>query len=302
MVSVCATDSRELIYSTPGFRRVVAAAWVATLQLDDPYLTTLGLDSLTACFNMLLETQCGNVAHAEEFIDGTGGCIVNLAQIVVAYITQVWSPRPADCPERGRTPALLGAVLDFVADIDTALGSDTVGRDGIGPFSTTLLHHGVIRALTLMAQFITHPGSGFANLPGQKTFQLLYKGYAFMDDTLSTAIGQLYIAEALQAGLLRVIVQSIVASKLDGALARICQMTLPKCLLDYYDLRIVDAAFRDVEDMDELKDPAFLSAPEFEPWTNFSNLAHERIAIFKHYASKSPRLRGCDNAKVISPH
>jgi hypothetical protein len=123
-----------------------------------------------------------------------------------------------------------------------------------------------------------------------------------MDDTLSTAIGQLYIAEALQAGLLRVIVQSIVASKLDGALARICQMTLPKCLLDYYDLRIVDAAFRDVEDMDELKDPAFLSAPEFEPWTNFSNLAHERIAIFKHYASKSPRLRGCDNAKVISPH
>ncbi|KAJ7657699.1 hypothetical protein DFH06DRAFT_453167 [Mycena polygramma] len=284
----------DLLSSTTGFFYMLARAWTTVLvDNQDSKTVPVAMDYLIFCITGMSKNLSANLVHAEELIEGAGGDLLDLAQLVVIYITKSSSSRSSRSTDDD--PAFAGSILDVVEDIDNALGNRNAK---LGLFSSALLRVGVMNALTFMVGSTTRPGSGFSEMEGTTSLLVLEKSYRFMIMTLYTVPGRCYTVEAIRGGLLRVIVLTAAAGKLMGNLKFIFEKMLPNSLLYYYDLRVLNLALQDLETYGYTRDPKFIASPAFDAWTEFETLAEERLTIFRRLATgDSPRLRGCDNAK-----
>ncbi|KAJ6458846.1 hypothetical protein C8R47DRAFT_1328114 [Mycena vitilis] len=285
----------ELLSSTTGFFYMLARAWTTVLVDNrDGKTVPVAMDYLIFCITVMSKNLSANLVHAEELIEGAGGDLLDLAQLVVIYINKSSSSRSSRSTDDD--PAFAGSILDVVEDIDNALGSRNAK---LGLFSSALLRVGVMDALTSMVSSTTRPGSGFSEMEGSTSLLVLEKSYRFMIMTLFTVPGRCYTVDAIREGLLRVIVLTAAAGKLMGNLKFIFEKMLPNSLLYYYDLRVLNLALQELESYGYSRDPKFIASPAFDAWTEFEALAEERLTIFRRLATgdSPPRLRGCDNAK-----
>lgn len=82
-------DKARLIYDTRGVRRFVAGAWKVTLELraeDDLNAAFTGLAGFISGGNILGDVILCEPEHLEEFVDGAGGTVTGLAQLVIRHL------------------------------------------------------------------------------------------------------------------------------------------------------------------------------------------------------------------------
>jgi hypothetical protein len=82
-------DAARLIYDTRGVRRFVAGAWKVTLDLraeDDLNAALTALAGFISGGNILGDVVLCEPEHLEELVDGAGGTVTGLAQLVIRHL------------------------------------------------------------------------------------------------------------------------------------------------------------------------------------------------------------------------
>ncbi|KAJ7032660.1 hypothetical protein C8F04DRAFT_1184852 [Mycena alexandri] len=132
--------TRGILTSTSGVRRMVARSWILLLQTSNP-VVGYGFDALT----MILHSPVvvASRTDAEEFIEGAGGGVEDLASLIVGYVDRV----AQDNFELG------GEIFNFIDNVQTSLGvtgpEDSNGMV-IGPLHSALRAADIVTSLTRM--------------------------------------------------------------------------------------------------------------------------------------------------------
>lgn len=174
--------------STPGFRRMLARAWGVLLDTKHGMRFVLGFHALTILF---LEMRNTSREHVEEFIEGAGGRLSDLALVVVGYVDSTPAGDDPDAVTLKGDMSAPGHVFDFVNDVDMVL-SPKPNAHGLGPFSMALLSQEIVGSVTALAYVLTRPDSRFEAFP-----PFLHKSLEFLNRVIPAAPAHHPIIDAL---------------------------------------------------------------------------------------------------------
>ncbi|KAJ7682001.1 hypothetical protein DFH06DRAFT_1314243 [Mycena polygramma] len=259
----------DLLSETPGFRRMLARAWRTLLRTDDFFTVSIGFDTLTLM--LFTRVPCTLPAHTAEVIDGAGGTLSDLACLVVGYLDIA-----ADGTLGGmrRDSHLLGGIFDFVEAIDRSVSAGERDAHILGPFSRALLVAGIIKSLTSLACVLIPPQSVSAEFP-----PLLERSLNFLNRTLPKTADHESVSDALECGLLHVIISCGAAGEFHDTLTSLLQDTLPPYLIHVPILSILHGELPGLY----VKAKVLPKSAIYQPWEQFIALAEERL------------LKACDN-------
>lgn len=253
----------------------------------------MGIDRITELLFTLFRVK--NFSHLEEVIQGAGGSIADLAGLVIGYIDCVTADggKPTLRPE-GR---LKGTIFNFVDDVDRVLASGGITGHVLGPFTAALLASNIVRSLIDMLDALLRIDSvdRFGEL-----FPILHRSFQFLRHVFLATPDREAMTEALNAGLISVILMCSAWGKFKDTLKPLIEDILPTSLLHYYELAIVE---RELAEAKASLKP-LPSKKSFQPfldssiWKQFVVIAEARIAIFHGVEDEFRRLKACDNAKV----
>ncbi|KAJ6534355.1 hypothetical protein B0H19DRAFT_1383514 [Mycena capillaripes] len=261
----------NMILSTPGIRAVVARSWVVFLDGGN----TVGLECISK-FLYRNHTPSG-VTCLDEFIDGAGGTVGDLALTVVRHINRVVNRRT---PLTNRDVAALLASWTF---FDNTASLHALS----GPYEAALLVHGVVGAITAVICALNPVVS--ADDPPQFRDRLL----SLLSRRCLTAPGYPWVAEALQAGLLRAIVSSANVGSVHHMEAFLTCI-IPNSMVYRTVLVHIPKAMDDVQKLVDTQ--AFRHSPVYQPWLKFEELVDDRIRFLSRFTSENYLcLRACDN-------
>ncbi|KAJ6550258.1 hypothetical protein B0H19DRAFT_1265101 [Mycena capillaripes] len=229
--------------------------------------------------------RCGHGFEAEEVIEGAGGGLSDLADLVVGHIDQITSD--GDTPQLKNESRLQGTLFDFVNDVDRLM-APRVRDDTLGPLSAALLSRNIVASLTAMLNVLLRTKTRF-----QEVFPLLRRSMMQLNRILLAASGRDAMMDALRAGLLRVIVLSGNRGKFTQTLKSLVEEVLPSTLVNYYELAV---AVDEIRQANALAGSTFRSSAIWGPWKEFVDLATDRHTIAYNTRSE-PSLKACDNAK-----
>ncbi|KAJ7633456.1 hypothetical protein DFH06DRAFT_1479685 [Mycena polygramma] len=246
-----------------------------------------------AGFDCLIGCICGPAnatepAGLEEYVDGAGGDIYDLASLVVQTISEI-------VPDRSTTPSALAVktlrgVLNFVITTDHIHDKDWDADTRA--LSIALREMGLVRALTIVILNLADATVRDGNHAIHDSFTLL--GFSF-----NAYLGHLYISEALQNDLLQAMLKcgnQSLNSTVHGHLKFLLEAILPMSLMYH-------SVVRDVEDaLAAIKDIVYGAAlADTEMWQNFIALARLRMAILKSVDATDPVWpTACDNIECGS--
>ncbi|KAJ7159032.1 hypothetical protein C8R43DRAFT_1234136 [Mycena crocata] len=274
--------------ATPGLYVIVARAWkLLLLQPEDD--TRYDADILCLCtfFGGMVQIPIEErPILLEEFCEGTGGNLSQLAALAVTHINR-YSKR---YDRRGSPNYLSGAII-FVRYVKDSA------------FQDALRFHGVVGAVTHAACALNkyrfegtvgelHRGATINSFPAILDFY----NYQFREPQACP-----YIKEAIRAGLIPAIVAC--AAHTDPCEEAFIQLLyiLEPYTVYYSVLSCLELAFQSVMDLQTR--PAFMESRVYTVWSGFWDLAQERITVMKHYDSDAyMSLKACDNVECNSIH
>ncbi|KAJ6533518.1 hypothetical protein B0H19DRAFT_1272168 [Mycena capillaripes] len=124
------------------------------LQIEyRPTKTNAGWDILAD----LLISGMVSLQHTEEVIEGSGGTLAHLGNLIIVFIIRSptiydYDEEDEDIPDDAGGSRLGTAIFDFIDSIDTALSSKKLGSFELGPLGTMLATHvGPVTALAATA-------------------------------------------------------------------------------------------------------------------------------------------------------
>ncbi|KAF8135230.1 hypothetical protein K438DRAFT_1787031 [Mycena galopus ATCC 62051] len=256
----------------PGLRRLLVRAWGPLLECDIPLRAVMGFNSLTIA--LFSGVRAKTREDVEELIDGAGGSLSDLVDLVVGYIDQITADDGVSVlREESR---LEGTIFDFVDDVNRFTSdprSTTPASLRLGHFSSVLLARHFARSLTAMLGVLvgTESRAPSSSHPIEKRLH------------------------ALSAGLLRVVLVGATWNKLTQSLRGIVQDILPLSFVYYYEVRILADQLQHVDTLQHAE--AFQSSEIFEPWNRFIALASDHIALMLRVDGDKKRFKACDNAQ-----
>jgi hypothetical protein len=234
----------------------------------------------------------------DEVIEGAGGSLSDLADLVVSYIDQITSD--GGTPVLKQESRLLGTIFDFVDDVDRVIAGGTPEKDTLGPFSA-ILSRNAVRSVTAMLNVLIRTESRFHDL-----YPLLRRSLVFLMQIFLGAPDRGAITNALHAGLLQVVILSGARDTFNQILKPLIDDVLPSSLMRYYEVLFIADELRHLKALANTN--AFQSCAVIGPWNQFICLAEERIQILRAVHAEEYHLKACDNAKVrrfvypVDPH
>ncbi|KAJ7089031.1 hypothetical protein C8R43DRAFT_1244750 [Mycena crocata] len=276
------------IQKTPGLLVIVARAW--NLLLLEPEEDTrhdsnvLCLCTFIGCMVFVPIEQCPLLL--EDFCEGAGGGLSQLAALVVTHLNR-YSKR---YDPRG-SPSYLSAAIIVVTYI----------RDPA--FQDALRMHGVIRAVTRATCALNNARfeGAVGEIYREGTIDLFPSIFDFFALQFRAPQASPYIREAIQAGVVPAIVAC--ATHTDAGEESFIQLiyVLEPYTVYYSVLSCLELAFQSVKDLQTR--PSFTRSRVLAVWSDFWDLAQERITVMKHYDSDVyVSLKACDNVECNSIH
>ncbi|KAJ7673797.1 hypothetical protein DFH06DRAFT_750117 [Mycena polygramma] len=268
--------NEEIISSSPGLRAVVARSWVIFLERSN----AVGISN--TCHVLIRDKTLVGTPWLDEYIDGAGGTVDDLAATVIRHINIAITD---EVPLGTTGIFMLLAVGTFLLKATCSPPSPET------PFEAALLTHGVISALTkaictLNAVITTHS-------MGASLLELLL---SLVGQRSMTPPGYPGIAEALQAGLLRAIASSTIISSDDvqRQLRRFLSSAIPDALVYRSALVQMPKALDDVQKLVHTR--TFRNSELYQSWLTFQELANDRVKFSSLFVSERfMAYKGCDN-------
>ncbi|KAJ7679829.1 hypothetical protein B0H17DRAFT_1138968 [Mycena rosella] len=254
------TFGGNLVSSAPGFRRMLSRAWIMVLRTPNTLRRPIGLCALSD----VLFGDSRRLSREPVSV---------LASLVVQYLDE-FSPGCDNLSLR-RDSRLRGTIFDFVDDIARFLGPAELDGTNSGAFSRVLLSAGIIKSTIIMAKALTKPD------PESETpafAPLVDKSLAFLNRMLLTTPGNCLISDAVQEGLLDLILVCGAARKFPKTMKSLLDGVLLIPLIYYYDMRILGKIL-DTDQRANTK--AFNASGLFSTWAHFIALAKERLEILR---------------------
>ncbi|KAJ6534475.1 hypothetical protein DFH09DRAFT_1369833 [Mycena vulgaris] len=269
-------DSRTsaLITNTPGVRSLVTRAWSLIFRGEDE-APRRDQESLLALSYFIRDVmQCADPSNLEEVIEGAGGTLKDLAELVMLYIDFFVRP----------THSLSSNALCCMESIFSLL-VDIHDRDG--PITTTLLAQGLVNSLTTAICAIC---AGWNNNPAS----VLEIAFRILRMFLVSSRSYHAIQDAVASGILRSIVLCGIRDIEHESTSDILLRILPAAAIYYSVISQMETAIQDIDGL--LGEPAFVKSTIFEPWLSFQALADKRICLAKYWASPGcVTHKACDN-------
>ncbi|KAJ6514655.1 hypothetical protein DFH09DRAFT_1373935 [Mycena vulgaris] len=191
--------------------------------------------------------------NAQEVVDGAGDSLEDLAFLVVGYIDGIRPNRGVK--ELSQDSRLYGIIVEFVVAVDT---------------------------------FLAPGGWDRKKLKSPAFPPLLPKTIWLLGEYLPIAPGSSFVADAVKAGLLRVIV-SCGDRKFDAELIPILDAVLSKSLISYYAVSVFKDALQAVQSV--VAGRPFRSSKLQAAWQRFSSLVEERIGILRSFDAAGGRQK-----------
>ncbi|KAF8208391.1 hypothetical protein K438DRAFT_1813918 [Mycena galopus ATCC 62051] len=270
-----------VLTSTPGLRRMVARSWVVLLRTANSAVA-YGFDGLTIILHS--EIVVTSLADTEEFIDGAGGSLDDLASLIVGYVDRIAQDNFG----------LEGEIFYFIENVETFLGFTRpkgLKDPTVGPLTRALCSAGIVRSLTRMVHSLmwTNADAYTIHIP-----HLIPKAIHLIITLFLTASGSRMIPDALRDGLLYVVASCSTVDQFNDDLAMLVKV-LTCSLVSYPTLLVLEDSLATVEIS---QSPKFLSSTVFKHWKTFTELSDERLAFFRKYNEAAQKRRKvCDNVQ-----
>ncbi|KAJ6549533.1 hypothetical protein DFH09DRAFT_1169002 [Mycena vulgaris] len=275
-------NSGVILTSTPGFRRMVARSWIIPLRTANPAVA-FGFDGLSIILHS--KGLVTSLADTEEFMDGAGGGIDDLASLIVGYVDRMAQDNFG----------LEGEIFDFIENVETSLGftRPTGPKDPkVGPLCSALCSAGIVKSLTRMIHTLMRSNESpyTTHIP-----HLIPKAVHLLITLFLTASGSRMIPDALRNGLLYVVVSCSTVDQFNDDLTMLVKV-LSCSLVSYATLLVLEDSLATVKEF--AKSPRFLSSTVFNHWKTFTELSEERLVLFRNFnEAAQKRRKACDNVQ-----
>ncbi|KAJ7444299.1 hypothetical protein FB451DRAFT_1568416, partial [Mycena latifolia] len=281
-------DSYEELSATAGFAGMITRAWAFLEEAEiTPALRNVALYGL--CRFMLAFTH--GTDEVDDLVEGAGGSIRDLGKLVLSYLHATIHRPPARITDIH--VFRVWTVLHFLEKVD--LLPDPQRRYWnvpLGPLCTSLLYLDFVESLVDAILCLIQS-------PGPHTADALKDCFILLSRMLTTSPGYLWLPEAIEKGLFRIIIlcdcmpcDPDARKILREHLKFLLQSLLPGSLIYYYVL------VKQKDALDKLVLPAtFYSSPIFETWTQFLPLSTARIQLLTSFLSEFTAQKACDNSQ-----
>ncbi|KAJ7513053.1 hypothetical protein B0H11DRAFT_2268030 [Mycena galericulata] len=288
LFTTCFQDEKEYsrILSTPGVLRATARAWAFLIRADEQLseLQIYLLGYFMLCFRHSAENN-------EEVIEGAGGSVKDLCRLVAGYLDAALQT-PVTVPEF-RSLQISG-VLSFINNFDFHPTAHCQWFNlPLGPLCRRLLNYRFVELLVDAMLRLVEFDTVDSEMAG-----VLDDCFVLLGRILTTGPGYLWLPEAIETGLLVLIVACSfldLGEQIEGQLEQILRRILFGNLVYYYVIVQVKRGLPIVEDLisvHPLKQFAIL-----ETWTQFNALATERIQLMESFSVDLVSTRACDNVE-----
>ncbi|KAJ7106526.1 hypothetical protein C8R44DRAFT_858171 [Mycena epipterygia] len=245
-----------IMSSTTGFRVMVAKTWTCLSSLGNPDLLESVLDDLCG---FIVDCDAKNPDNLAEIVEGAGGTLDDLADLVVKYLHAVVGRRRAS----DSTVYHIRGLLSFLADAAALVTA--------------------IKALAATSA----PDTGFAL---DECFMLLRR-------ILFTPLGSMWLEEAMDSELLPAIVMCATlgwARKINHHLRYFLERGIPVGLVYYYLVGQIKSSRAEVKEL--ASSHAFQQCFVFEAWQHLMTLVEERLLLLAKLESlELVPSKACDN-------
>ncbi|KAJ7159218.1 hypothetical protein C8R43DRAFT_351958 [Mycena crocata] len=266
------------ICTEPGFYSIIACAWEHLL--DDSTKHEGALRDICNFLAIYIH-MAPNPAATEEMVDAVGG-LDNLALLVVRYLS--WTLETRGTPVVDRDSYYIHIIVRF-ATVTGGVGIQV--KDTFGPFTHSLLDHGIIPLLATAA-------AALADTCGDSEKDALDRCFAFLIELFdSDGASYVWLPAAVKNGLLLAIVASASGVRIEEQLESL--ITVISASLVYYPIpATIAAALRPLETL--VSSAAFQTSTIYENWLDFTDLVQERLEVMQMFDSDEyVYLKACDN-------
>ncbi|KAJ6572941.1 hypothetical protein B0H10DRAFT_2444267 [Mycena sp. CBHHK59/15] len=281
----------KAISGTHGIRFMVGRAWTFLVQADDIKVCEVGYQDLCFFIRHLLHANPSNIG---ELIEGAGGCIEDLALLVIGSITFL----------RGRETAIPGAsaflfvILDLMTETDLMLLDENLSPNSVGPMCMALLPRGLVQLLASLAYDLCNTG----RIPVRPA--IISTCLTLLASIFTLPRGYRHLAEALQGGLLHAMVLCATldfVSEVQRPLLILLNGVLPS-LSNYHNvLSQLETVFPEVQGLADTE--TFEQSLISDDWSRFAVLAADRLEILESFNNgEFPDFRACDNLECGQIH
>ncbi|KAK7006340.1 hypothetical protein R3P38DRAFT_3037924 [Favolaschia claudopus] len=286
-------ETWALISRTPGFRAFLAEIWKILPSVEEPQREFIGRD----IGNFLKGLRAREAATIEELIDGAGGTVTDLAQVVIEHMKLV-AERPSPGKVSGSHTADMACLMFFIQEVDQHPGDDDSAWFLL-PFSPLfkafLRQDGLVTLLTVMQTLIqSDHSSGTDEAFGLASCLLT------VTRILVAPIGVLFLSHAVSGGLLEVIVLGATlrySRIILQQLRLLLRLTLPYMV--FHGNIIALEHFLPPVLNNIASAETFRHCPLFSDWENYRKVAEQRIAVLHTWTMENPQ-RACNNIECAS--
>ncbi|KAJ7463360.1 hypothetical protein FB451DRAFT_1370793 [Mycena latifolia] len=263
-----------VIATTRGVRAIAARAWMVVQDTPD------GQGLTTLCHFLRHESGLHNPEALDEIADGAGG-MENLASMTLNLLTRAMGQDQT--PLTSKMFYYASIAVKFMYEVHMYGGSN-------GPFGKALLSQGLARILTSALGRIDDVQTAYPTGPAS-----LQLGLSVLHRWLPVIPGFTYVAQAVEAGLLRIIVScTITNSELCHDHLDFFVDFLPAYTVYHSVLVHMKKALLHANELAVM--PAFTSSKYYPKWQVFTTLARSRLRFLEYFESPSYHaLKACDN-------
>ncbi|KAJ7829568.1 hypothetical protein B0H14DRAFT_2809315 [Mycena olivaceomarginata] len=264
--------SSSVMLATPGFKVLTAKVLSFLPGLEEPNLEAV----LDCIYNFIGDFNFSNPANLSELTEGAGGTIDDLAGLVVQYIRIVV----------GRRPQYIRGICFSLRDAEPSLETEQQrSLPPLGALHSILLYHGLVRALVAAMLPVS-------TTAGPETDFVLDECFMLLERILLASPGYLWIEEAMDAGLIQVIVSCATGTRIGQVTLHLhffLDLVFPAGLLSYYTLHKFRCSYARVQELVSTEE--FQTCDISSHWGRFMCLANERLEF----------LAAFDSAEFVSP-
>ncbi|KAJ6551776.1 hypothetical protein B0H19DRAFT_178485 [Mycena capillaripes] len=259
----------NLFGATPGVRVLLARNWLLLVRREASAGRDTGLDQVFQCLNGPSHLDASQPAGLEEFAEGAGGTIEDLASLIVRTIAVLV---PSRKPSIARLPLkFVWAILTFV------VAADHIGTDQTTGLCTALWEVGFVESLTMVMHNLAE------NTISNAT-QTLEDCCLLLPDAFQCS--SRCVEEALKAGLLPALLLCAIRPGFNLEFLEFPLNGIVENLLTYDVVRKIEGALLDIEDVVGTSPLA-----KSKIWADFIDLAQERVGIYQAFSN----CIACDN-------
>jgi hypothetical protein len=224
--------SCSVMLATPGFKVIIAKVLSFLPGLEEPNLEAV-LDCIS---NFIGHFNFSNPANLSELMEGAGGTIDDLAGLVVQYIRIVV----------GRHPQYIRGICFSLRDAEPSLETKQQrSLPPLGALHSILLYHGLVGALVAAMLSVS-------TTAGPETGFVLDECFMLLERILLAPPGYLWIEEAMDAGLIEVIVSCATGARIRQVtlhLHSFLDLVFPAGLLSYYTLHQFRCSYARIQEL-----------------------------------------------------